>query len=392
MSLHYISRENLKKFSGKTALVRVDLNIEPGAEKNSFRLEAILPTVRLLLSRGAKIIILSHRGRPARNATHSVAGGPRGYKKSLSLRPFVGVLEKELRQKVGFLNDFKVPKNGKVFLTENLRFWKSEEGNDAAFTKKLARLGDFYVNDAFAVSHRKNASVVAITRYLPSYAGLLFEKELKNLSEAIKNYRHPFIVISGGAKAEDKLGIIEYFWNKADRFLFGGGPANTFLAGLGLPVGNSVFSKETIPKIKKYLNSTKIILPIDLKIADKKILDIGSQTVEKYSKIISKSRTIIWNGPMGLFERRGFETGTAGIWRAILKNKKAKIIVGGGETTASLKLITNYQLLITRNKNIFVSTGGGAMLEFLSGKKLPGIAALEKSRASLAPKNRGGKH
>jgi len=366
MSVFYLSKTDLKKMRGKTALVRVDLNIEPGAEKNSFRLEAILPTVRLLLSRGAKVVILSHRGRPRR------------YDRNLSLRPFASILERKLRQKVGFLKDFNFfPESGKIFLMENLRFWKGEERNDPAFAQKLARLGDFYVNDAFAVSHRKNASVHAITRYLPSYAGLLLEKELKSLSGAMRNYRRPFTVILGGAKAEDKLGVINYFWHKADKFLFGGGPANTFFSAQGLPVGNSVFSKETIPKIKKYLNSPKIVLPVDLKVADKKILDIGSRTVEKYGKIISKSKTIIWNGPPGLFEKRGFEEGTIGIWRAILKNKKAKIIVGGGETTASLSLIPHSKFLIP--KNVFLSTGGGAMLEYLSGKKLPGISALEIS-------------
>ncbi|KKU98598.1 MAG: Phosphoglycerate kinase [Candidatus Jorgensenbacteria bacterium GW2011_GWC1_48_8] len=370
MSVFYLSKTDLKKMRGKTALVRVDLNIEPGAEKNSFRLEAILPTIRFLLARGAKVVILSHRGRP------------RGRDKNLSLRPFAPILQKELKQRVEFMTVLPrmiAPQRGKVFLLGNLRFWKGEEKNDVGFARRLAALGDFYMNDAFAVPHRKNASVVAITRFLPSYAGLLLEKEIKNLGGILKYTTHPFTIILGGGKTSDKLGVMNYFWNKADNLLLGGAPANTVFVAQKLPVGNSLIDRgstsQILKLIRKEVEPRKIVLPLDVKIADKKILDIGPQTVEKYSKIISKSRTVIWNGPPGLFEKKGFEKGTIGIWRAILRNRKAKIIVGGGETTASFSLIHNSKFMIP--KNIFLSTGGGAMLKFLSGRKLPGIEALK---------------
>ncbi len=361
MPIVYLRDVNKKMLRGKTALLRADLNVD--SRKFSFRLEAVLPTIHLLLKNKVRVVILSHHGRP------------RGYEKNLSLRPFVSVLEKELRQKVGFLTDFKTPNRGKVFLMENLRFWRDEEKNDASFARRLAKLGDFYVNDAFAVSHRKNASVAAITRYLPSYAGLLLEKEVKNLSGVMKKARRPFTVVLGGGKASDKLGVMKYFWTKADNFLLGGASANTFFAAQGLPVGNSLYEKEMIPKVRRFLGSKKLVLPIDLKIADKKILDIGPETVKKYSGIIARSKTIIWNGPMGLFEKKAFAEGTKEIWKAILANRKARIVVGGGETSASLRILnTKYQI----PKNIFISTGGGAMLEYLSGKKLPGLEALKK--------------
>ncbi|HXF44298.1 MAG TPA: phosphoglycerate kinase [Candidatus Paceibacterota bacterium] len=369
MPIHYISRGNSEKFRGRSVLLRVDLNVEPAPGRITFRLASVMPTIRFLLAHGARVVILSHRGRP------------RGYSRKLSMRPFVPILQKELRQNIGFITTFNLPNKGRVFLVENLRFWHGEEKNDANFAKKLARLGDFYVNDAFAVSHRKNASVVAITKYLPSYAGLLFEREVKNLGGILKYTTNPFVIILGGSKASDKIGMMKYFWNKADYFLLGGGPANTFFAAKGLPIGDSLIDRGSISQvlrlIRKEIEPRKIVLPVDVKIKDRKILDIGDGTTRKYSILIRKARTIIWNGPMGQFEKRGFGEGTAAIWKAILRNSKAKIIVGGGETTASSDLISNFSSLISRKKNLFLSTGGGAMLEFLSGKKLPGIEVLK---------------
>jgi len=373
--IKYLNEPVLRKYEGKICLLRIDLN-------NISRLEAVVPTIKLLLKHHIKVVLLSHRGRP-----HSVD-------KKLSLRPFVPILSRKLRKRVRFVSNFrfavikkKIAKseNG-VFLLENLRFLPGEEKNDAKLAKNLASLGDFYVNDAFAVSHRKNASVVAITKYLPSYAGLLMEKEIKNLDAVMRNFKHPFTVIIGGAKISDKIGIIKNLWGsasrrKADYFLLGGGPANTFFVAQGLPVGDSLIDKYQISNIKnkKYLNSKKIILPSDVKIKNKQILDIGERTVRWYSTIIKKSRTIIWNGPMGMFEKKEFANGTKGIWQAVSKNKRAKIVVGGGETVVSLNLLTtHYKLPI----NLFLSTGGGAMLEYLSGKKLPGIACLAEARRS----------
>lgn len=367
--MRYLSSQNLKKFEEKICLLRVDLNVEPGAPLDSYRLEAVLPTIRLLLKSGIKVVVLSHRGRP-----HSID-------KKLSLKPFAPVLSKKIKKSVIFINNFNFGKIKKqiensrqqVFLLENLRFLPGEEKNDAKLAKKLASLGDFYVNDAFAVSHRQDASVVAITKYLPSSAGLLLEREIEHLSRVMKNLRHPVALIIGGAKISDKIGVIKHFWNKADYLLLGGGPANTFFAAQGLPVGDSLVDRTSDVLNDVHNIKSKIVLPSDVKIKNKQILDIGERTIGEYSKIIKKSRTVIWNGPMGLFEKRGFEKGTLGMWKAILANKRAQIVVGGGETLASLSLLkTHYSL----PKNVFLSTGGGAMLAYLAGKKLPGIESL----------------
>lgn len=341
--MKYLSQLKPDQLKGKTCLVRVDLNVED-EKKDNFRLQAILPTLKFLIKNKAKIIILSHRGRRP---------------KLLSLKPFAKIISRLLKKPVRFL--------------ENLRFSAGEEKNDKKFAKRLAALGDIYINDAFAVSHRQNASVVAITKFLPSYAGLLLEKEIKNLGSAMKNFRKPLIVVLGGVKVSDKIGLIKYFFKKADYFLIGGAMANTFFAAFDLPIGDSVFEKKMIFSAKKLLKSSKIILPVDAKIENRKILDIGPETIKKYGEIIKKAKTIIWNGPIGYFENSKFARGTEEIVKIILKNKKAKIVIGGGETTSLLKL-KNLKL----KNNTFVSTGGGAMLEYLAGKKLPGLEALKK--------------
>ena len=201
------------------------------------------------------------------------------------------------------------------------------------------------------------------------------QKEIKTLGGILKYPPRPFVVVIGGAKVGDKLGIISYLWKRADYFLLGSGPAATFFAAKGLPIGDSLLDKNSIPKIKKFLNSKKIILPLDVKIRDKRILDIGDDTARKYCALIKKSRTVIWNGPVGSFEDKEFSEGTKAVWGAVFANHRAQIVVGGGETLASLSLIRNSMSLIP--KNVFLSTGGGAMLEYLSGKKLPGIEALK---------------
>lgn len=374
MSIPQLNQSNLKKWRGKTCILRADLDIKSGEEHITLRIPAILPTIHLLLKHEIKVVLMGHRGRPTTR------------KPTLSLNPFAKLLAKKLKQKVTFIPHFNFSRiqkqiqksKNQVFLLENLRFLPAERKNSARLAKTLASLGDFFVNDAFAVSHHKNASVVAIAKFLPSYAGLHLELEMQRLTYVMKHFKHPLTIILGGVKVLGKVGVIQYFWKKADYFLLGGGPANTFFAAKGLPIGNSIFEPHAVPLIKKFINSDKIKLPTDLKIKNRQIFDIGPQTVRKYSEIIKRSKTVIWNGPLGLFEKKEYAEGTRGIWKAILNNKKALIVVGGGETTASLKLITNYQSLITRNKNIFVSTGGGAMLTYLSGKKLPGIEVLKK--------------
>ncbi len=248
-----------------------------------------------------------------------------------------------------------------------------EEAGDKTFAKKLSKLGGVYVNDAFAVSHRADASIGAITKFLPSYAGLLMEKEIQNLDRVMKRYQHPFTLIVGGAKVSDKVGVLTYFWDKADHILLGGGPANTLFVAEGWPVGDSVYDKERVTFMKRFVGLGKIVTPVDTKVRGWMILDIGSRTLGIWGDHIKKSRTIVWNGPIGLFEKRGFETGTISMWRAVLANRRAVTVIGGGETTASLKLLKGVPV----PPNIFLSTGGGAMLDYLSGKKLPGIQALK---------------
>ncbi len=370
--IKYLSSGNLKKFAGKTCLLRIDLNVELGMPLDSYRLEAIIPTVQLLLKSNVRVVLMSHRGRP------------KGFDKELSLRPFTKIIAKKIGCPVAFLDDsdpgtakkeIASSEAGNVFLLENLRFLSGEEKNDEELAKQLASLGDFYVNDAFAVSHRADASIAAITKFLPSYAGLLLEKEVKNLNKVMKGSGHPFTVIVGGAKVSDKLGVVRYFWKRADDFLIGGSPANTFLEAEGMDVGDSLVDTDAVPMILPYLNAKKIHLPEDVKYRSTKILDVGPKTVKAYAEMIKRSKTIVWNGPMGWFERKGFGNGTRGIWKAILGNKKAHIVVGGGETVTSLR--TLYPKRCLPGSNIFLSTGGGAMLDYLSGKKLPGIEALK---------------
>ncbi|MEK7635605.1 MAG: phosphoglycerate kinase [Patescibacteria group bacterium] len=378
--MKFLSSLNNNDLENKICLLRVDFNVSGDLFSNP-RLVKILPTIKFLLAKKAKIIILSHLGRPKH--------GERAASKNLSLKFAAEFLESKLKKKINFINHFdfyKISEGIKscpacgIFLLENLRLIDGEEGNDEKLARKLASLGDFYVNDAFSVSHRKNASVAAITKFLPSYAGLLMESEIKSLSEAINNPKKPLIVILGGAKISDKLGLIKNFLltgrRRADYFLVGGGIANTFLAAQNLPIGDSLYEKDMLLLAKKFLKSGKIILPSDVIIDERKILDIGPKTIEKYSDLIKKAKMIIWNGPVGYFEDEQFAKGSKAIAKVILSSK-AQAIIGGGETTSLFQVSgIKYQ----DKKHIFLSTGGGAMLEFLGGKKLPGIAALEYNK------------
>ncbi len=366
--MKFLSSLNKKYLQNKICLLRVDLNIQNADlfKKNIHpRVSAVLPTIKFLIKNGVKVIILSHRGRPDKQC------------QKFSLRPFAKIFSKLLGKKVVF-SDFKkisgtvsVSGPGSVFLLENLRFWPEEEQNNPKFAEKLASLGDFYVNDAFAVSHRKNASVAAITRFLPGYAGLLLEKEIKNLSAVMKNPKKPMTVILGGAKISDKIGLIKNLYSQADYFLLGGALANTVFAAQGIPVGDSLCEKNIdVDGIMRRFGK-KIFLPEDVIVEKRKILDIGSASVKKYKEIIKKSKTVVFNGPMGYIEKPKFAKATKEIIAALLKSR-SQIVIGGGETTSVMPNVKSQRL------NIFISTGGGAMLEYLSGKKLPGFVALDK--------------
>lgn len=271
-----------------------------------------------------------------------------------------------------------------MFLLENLRFMAGEEKNDSKFAKQLASLvlpamgfpktgAGFYVNDAFAVSHRANASVAAITKFLPSYAGLELEREIKSLSKAMRSPKHPLVFVAGGAKAGDKLEVIWYFKNKADNFLLGGGPADTILSLRRMDVKKSI--EDTNPadlvKLKKFARLPSVTAPDDFVWQKDRILDIGPRTANRFAKIIAGARTVIWSGPMGMIEEKAYAKGSLAVAHAIAKNRKAFSLTGGGETVEFLK---QYNL---DKKFSFISTGGGAMLDFLAGKKLPGIEALK---------------
>lgn len=382
MPIRYVDEVNPARLRG-VALLRLDFNTA-----DDWRMRATLPTVRLLARRAKAVVVLSHKGRP------------RGRDPKLSLARDAARLARLLGRPVRFATTLgevmrllKTARKGSVLALENLRFEKSEEKNDRAFAKRLSTLGNYYVNDAFPVSHRSNASVAAITEFLPSYGGLSMKQEIKNLSRVMRKPKRPLTMIFGGAKISDKLAVFARFQKKADRFLVGGALANTLLAYQGMDVKDSLVEEapHTLRAISRYPN---VYLPDDFAWHGRKIFDIGPRTAARFAKEITKARTVVWNGPMGVFEKRGFEKGTAGIWKAILANRKAHIVVGGGETVTSLRATrinadinadkrrknqhkSAYKISV--NPRLFISTGGGAMLEFLSGKKLPGIVALEKN-------------
>jgi 3-phosphoglycerate kinase len=346
-----------------TALLRLDFNTE-----DDWRMKAVLPTIKFLLKNGCKIVILSHRGRPI------------GADKKFTLKEDASVLARLLKKKVIFINHFNFgrikrtvaeSRHGSIFLLENLRFSRGEEENDPKLAEQLASLGDFYVNDAFAVSHRANASIVAITRFLPSYAGLELEAELAHLSRIMVRPKRPLVVAVGGAKVLDKLGVLQYFRNKADWFLLGGESANTMLAVRGMDVKNSLRDEDgaaaAIKAIARYPN---LVLPVDYVWRKDAIVDIGPKSCSLFKKKIAAARTIVWSGPFGLIDVRPYEWGSLKIAKAITNNRKALSVAGGGETVMFLRRVR------LDKKFTFISTGGGAMLDFLAGKKLPGIVAL----------------
>ncbi len=363
--IRFLSKARLQEISG-TAVVRLDFNTE-----DTWRMETAAPTLKFLLRRKCKILILSHKGRP------------KGFQKKLSLRRDAKKLARILGKEIKFISHFRFQeireileksKPGSIFVLENVRFLKEEYENSRLLAKKFARLGDFYVNDGFPISHRRDASVVAITEFLPALAGFQLEREIKQLSRVAQNPRRPLVIILGGGKAGDKLGLLKFFGKKASRFLIGGEPANTLLWIKGVDIGKSIAEKDNRQAFAPLLRLKKLILPVDYHIKAKKILDIGSKTEKLFISEIMKAKTVIWNGPLGLFEKRGFEKGSKTVARAIISNKECFSLAGGGETVMFLRKYGFF------DKFSFISTGGGAMLEFLAGEKLPGIAALEKSR------------
>lgn len=371
--MKFLSKAKREDIFGKTCLLRADLNIKSGDRGSSLRIKRLIPTINFLLKNNCKIILLSHRGRPKPINGPSLRSKIKILKDD-SLFSVAKELSASLGKKVSFEEGLDLKEIKKridifesgIFMLENLRFFLGEDKNDLKFAKNLSAFGDFYVNDAFAFSHRKNASMCAITKFLPSYFGLNLESEMKNLDKVIKNPKKPLVVILGGAKVSDKAGLINNLIKKADFILLGGGLANTFFALKNIPIGDSLCEKNYDIKPFEKLIGKKIILPSDVVISKKRILDIGSKTIEAYSSIIKKAKTIIWNGPMGMIEDKKFEKGSLGVLKAIISSG-AFSVVGGGETTSFL-------IKKSLDKKIsFLSTGGGAMLAYLSGKKLPAL-------------------
>ncbi|PIU40574.1 MAG: phosphoglycerate kinase [Candidatus Omnitrophica bacterium CG07_land_8_20_14_0_80_50_8] len=381
---------------GKRVLIRVDFNVPLDKNFNvtdDNRIRASLPTIEYALKHGAKIILMSHLGRPDGKPVSSMSLGPAGKRLSELLHREVmqcsDCVGPGVKEELSALN-------GKtdVALLENLRFNPGEEKNDAGFAKALSCNGDLYINDAFGSSHRAHASIEGITKYLPSGAGFLLEKEIKYLGRALQNPKKPFVAILGGAKVSDKLGVVENLISKVDKILIGGAMAYTFLKVQGVEIGGSKFEKDKTDLAKTILekagrNKVEILLPIDHVVVQKvdenapsKIegpsistgwfgVDIGPKTIELFCKTISTTKTVVWNGPMGIFEMKPFAKGSYEVALGLSKLKGCTTVIGGGDTASC---VIGFGLA---DKMSHISTGGGASLEYLEGKILPGVEALE---------------
>ena len=382
---------------GKKVLFRGDFNVpqdEQGNITDDNRITKELPTITYLLEKGAKLIILSHLGRPDGKVVESMRLDPVAKRLSELLNKPVKNLNECLGDEVK--NAISTMQNGEMIMLENTRFYPGEEANDPAFVQELATLGEVFVLDGFAVSHRAHATSSGLGTVLPAYAGFLIEKEMKAMQPLLTAPEQPFTVIFGGAKIKDKIGMIDQFISKAQNILIGGGLANTFIAAAGNEVGQSLCEKDKLDLANQLLakatSPSQVLVATDVVIAreisntaatevvasnavpaDAKILDIGPQSVEAFKKIIAQSKTILWNGPLGLTEFIPFQNGTRAVAQAVADAKKTGTfsVLGGGDTAEVLKTLG-----FTEEDFGHISTGGGASLEFLSGKKLPGIEVL----------------
>lgn len=383
---------------GKKVLIRVDFNVPLDKNLNitdDNRIQASLPTIRYALDKGAQVILMSHLGRPDGKPVVSMSLGPAAVRLSQLLKKEViqcsecvgPVVKKELSRLNGNLS---------VALLENLRFHPEEEKNDPVFSKALSENGDLYINDAFGSSHRAHASIEGITRFLPSGAGFLLEKEIRYLGETMQNPKKPFAAILGGSKVSDKIGVVENLISKVDQILIGGAMAYTFLKVQGVAIGNSRIEADKLDLAKKILdraagNHVEILLPVDHVCVEKVDasaktrvegpaipsgwlgVDIGPKTVQNFCKALKTAKTVVWNGPMGIFEIPSFARGSREIGETLSKLTGATTVIGGGDTAAC---VIGFGLA---DKMSHISTGGGASLEYLEGKILPGIAALAEA-------------
>jgi phosphoglycerate kinase len=376
---------------GKKVLVRVDFNvpIKEGKVGDDTRIRAALPTIEYLLKKGAAVILCSHLGRPK--------GGP---DPKYTMKPVGEYLSTLMKKPVAFADDCigpvaeaaaKALKPGEILLLENTRFHPEEEKNDPGMAKQLASLADIFINDAFGTAHRAHSSTEGVAHFLPAAAGFLLEKEIKYLGQAIAEPKRPFVAILGGSKISDKIGVIKNLLVKADTILIGGGMANTFFKAQGYPVADSLVEDEALETARDLLKNAgdKLRLPVDVTIADKfeadaahkvidmgsipdgwRILDIGPKTMEAYAKALKGAGTVVWNGPMGVFEFPEFAKGTFAVAKAVA-DCGGVTIIGGGDSVAAI------QESGLADKITHISTGGGASLEMLEGLVLPGLAALQ---------------
>jgi phosphoglycerate kinase len=389
-----VQKKSIKdvSWSGKRAFVRCDFNVpqdDQGAITDDARIRAALPTIEYLRDQDAIVILSSHLGRPKGKVNESMRLDPVAER----LSELLGVEVRKLDDCVGDEVEAAVAElePGDIVLLENTRFYAGEEKNDPELAKQMAALADVFVNDAFGAAHRAHASTAGIADYLPAVAGFLLEKEIDFLSSAVEDPERPMVAILGGAKISDKIGVIDHLLTKADTLLIGGGMANTFFAAKGYEMGDSLVEEDALDQAKTLMDKggDKLVLPVDLVVADafsvdaqKKVvpadgvepgwraLDIGPETIDRFSEACAEAGTVVWNGPMGVFEMAPFAEGTFALARALAESE-ATTIIGGGDSASAVEQAG------VADQITHISTGGGASLEFLEGKELPGVAALD---------------
>jgi len=386
------------ELKGKRVLIRCDFNVPLDSNQNitdDTRIRAALPTLEYMVTHGAKVVVMSHLGRPKGKAAAEFSLAPVAVRlaellgKQVEFADSDVVVDDSVKEKVAALKD------GDVLLIQNVRFRKEETDNEPGFAKELASLGDVFVQEAFGTAHRAHASTAGVADYLPCVSGFLIEKEVKFLGSALQNPQRPFVAIMGGAKVGDKIKVIENLLTKVDTLIIGGGMSYTFYKAMGLEIGTSILDADNIDLAKMLLEkatslNVKLLLPVDIVCADKFSndakyqtysrdqipsdmmgLDIGEETIKLYSEEIAKAKTVVWNGPMGVFEMENFAKGTKAIAEA-LATSDATTIIGGGDSAAAVEQFG------LADKMSHISTGGGASLEFLEGKILPGISIIEE--------------